>query len=129
MIGRASLLTAFLAGLLTESGVIGAHRGLLSPIVGIRAFLLSFAVALLAMALGLLGITCGRRGEHPRSRSAATGVSIAALMVQPIALGMTRCAEMGYSGIDDITTDFENPPQFMGAAELSPHLLRYDRAK
>ena len=128
MVGRASLLTAFLAGLLAEAGVIGAHRGLLSPIAGFRAFLLSLAVALLALALGILGIA-RRRGEHPRSRSAAAGLIVGALMALPVALGLMRCHVMGYPGIDDITTDFQNPPQFLGAGGLSPQLLQYDRGK
>jgi hypothetical protein len=50
-------------------------------------------------------------------------------MALPIALGLMRCAAMGYPGIDDVTTDFEDPPQFLAAAGLSPRLLRYDRAK
>jgi len=36
---------------------------------------------------------------------------------------------MGYSDINDITTDYDNPPSFVVAPGLSATFMKYDRAR
>ena len=51
-----SILDAILAALLVGIGVIGAHMGMITPMSGFLMFLLSFAIAILALLFGLLGL-------------------------------------------------------------------------
>jgi hypothetical protein len=129
MIDRVSLVGAIFAGLLAEAGIIGAHRGMLAPIVGFRALLVSFVVASIALILGLAGILRNSDGERRRQRTAVTGVVLGALIAFPLGFAAMRCVSMAYPEINDITTDFENPPQFVSPPGLSPKSMMYDRAR
>ena len=66
-----SILGAISAVLLVAMGVAGAHMGLIAPMTGFLAFLLSFVVAILALLFGLVGLAGisapERRPGRPRA--------------------------------------------------------------
>lgn len=125
-----SILDAILALLLVGIGVAGAHLGLVSPMTGFLAFLLSFAIAVLALLFGLIGLL---RTSAPQRRpgrpKAVAGLILGLLIAIPVGFTMWRWMSMPYPEINDITTDYENPPAFVKPPDLAADSMKYDRAK
>lgn len=125
-----SLLDAILAVLLVGIGVAGAHLGLVPPMTGFLAFLLSFAIAILALLFGLIGLL---RTSAPKRRpgrpKAVAGLVLGLLVAGPVGFTMWRWMSMPYPEINDITTDYDNPPAFVHPPDLSADSMKYDRAK
>lgn len=125
-----SISSAVFAVLLTEVGVVGAHLGAIPPMTGFLAFALGFMIACLALLFGLTGLA---RSSAPESRSmrrkAATGTVLSLLVSVPVGFTMMRWLSMPYPNINDITTDYDNPPQFVNPPELSVDSMKYDRAR
>jgi uncharacterized protein DUF1499 len=127
-LGRASLLTVFIAGFLAEAGVIGAHDGLLLPMVGFRVFLLSFIVAIFGVFLGLLGIIRASGGDRLR-RGAATGLALGALIALSLGFALMRLGSIRFTGLNDVTTNFQDPPHFVNPPGGSAASMEYDRLR
>ena len=125
-----SLLDAILAVLLVGIGVVGAHLGLVPPMTGFLAFLLSFAIAILALLFGLIGLLRTSAPERrPGRPKAVAGLVLGLLIAVPVGFTMWRWMSMPYPEINDITTDYENPPAFVKPPELSADSMKYDPTK
>jgi hypothetical protein len=125
-----SIFNAILAMLLGEIGVVGAHLGVISPMTGFMAFLLSFVIAILAVLFGLIGLVRTSVSERwPGRRKAAGGIVLGLLIVVSVGFTMWRWLSLPYPNINDITTDYDNPPQFVSPPGLSADSIKYDRAR
>ncbi len=125
-----SLLDAIVALVLLAVGIFGAHFNLVLPMAGFSMFLLSFLMALLALLIGLIGLwrtaAPERRAGRPR---AVAGIILSLLVAVPVGAVMWRWMSMPYPEINDITTDYDNPPEFVQPPGMSPARMKYDRAK
>jgi uncharacterized protein (DUF1499 family) len=111
---------AFYDGLLgvalVAAGIVAAHFGLTPPFKGFQIFLVGFFFAGIAIVLGILGmlLTRGeeRRGGQTRAR---IGTILGLVVAAPIVGVVLRHRAVP---INDITTDTQNPPQFVAALKL-----------
>jgi hypothetical protein len=125
-----SLFGETLAVLLIEAGVLGAHLGTIPPMTGLMLFLLGFSIAILAVIIGLIGVAYTSATERRSGRSkAAAGVVLGLLVCVPVGFTMRHWLSTPYPNINDITTDFNNPPQFVDPPGLSADSMRYERAR
>jgi uncharacterized protein (DUF1499 family) len=125
-----SILDAILAVLLVGIGVMGAHLGAIPPMTGFLAFVLSFAIAVLALLFGLIGFARTAVPERrPGRPKAVAGLVLGLLVAVPVGFTMWRWMSMPYPEINDITTDYENPPAFVQPPGLSADSMKYDRAR
>jgi uncharacterized protein (DUF1499 family) len=126
---------AFFDGLLALAlalaGIVAAHYGLTAPFIG-------FSLVLGAGVLGIFGLVAGvigffrtaspaRRSGRPR---AIIGLVLSLVIVAPL-LGIFLTHKQ-YPPINDITTDTQNPPEFVKAQEIPANHARemkYDSAK
>jgi len=125
-----SILGAIFAVLLVAMGVAGAHMGLIASMTGFLAFLLSFVIAILALLSGLVGLahtSAAQRGPAPPG--AVAGIVLALLIAIPVGFTMWRWLSMPYPNINDVTTDYDNPPQFVNPPGLAADSMKYDRAR
>ncbi len=102
-----------LAVALVAAGIVAAHFGLTPPFKGFQIFLIGFFFAGIAIVLGLLGMLL-TRGEDRRSGQirARIGTILGLLIAAPIIGVVLRHRAVP---INDITTDTQNPPQFVAA--------------
>ena len=105
-LGRLCLVTVFLGPAL-------AHFFIAAPIAGFGVFLLGVLFGVLAVIVGLLALIVGPAG----SRGATLAGIVVALLVVVAVLVMSG-ARSDIPRINDITTDTENPPQFVHAGTL-----------
>ena len=105
-LGRLCLVTVFLGPAL-------AHFFIAAPIAGFGVFLLGVLFGVLAVIVGLLALIVGPAG----SRGATLAGIVLALLVVVAVLVMSG-ARSDIPRINDITTDTENPPQFVHAGTL-----------
>jgi uncharacterized protein (DUF1499 family) len=125
-----SVLDAILAVLLAGIGVMGAHLDAIAPMTGFLMFLLSFAIAVLALLFGLIGLARTSAPERrPGRPKAVAGLVLGLLVAVPVGFTMWHWMSMPYPEINDITTDYENPPAFVQPPGLSADSMKYDRAK
>ncbi|MGO9057016.1 MAG: DUF1499 domain-containing protein [Candidatus Binataceae bacterium] len=116
---------------LVMAGLVGAHFRLAVPYFAFQLFLFGLFFGVLALITGLVGLFRSRRPQwrsaHGRAVVASyIGAILTALLVY-LALGAK-----GYPAINDITTDVDNPPEFVKASSLSGNRgrnLTYDKAK
>lgn len=131
-----SLLDAILAAIALVVGVGGAHYLLLPPVfgfdapmVGFQLFLLSFLLAGLAVLFGLLGIALtggeARRAGRPK---AIIGTILGAAIAIPVGVVIWQWASVPAPPINDITTSFNNPPEFVIPNGMSQRAMKYNRA-
>jgi len=132
-----SLLNAIVAALLLLVGIAGAHFSLLPSVggadpamVGFYLMLLSFIFAALALLIGLIGIA---RTAAPTRRlgrpKALAGTLLGLAIAGPLGFVMWRWVSMPFPEMNDITTDYENPPAFVQPPDLAADSMKYDRAK
>ncbi len=122
---------ALIALALVLAGLIGGHFGFAAPLMGFQLFLFGLFFGVLALILGIIGLFRTRRPQwrhaHGRAVVAAyLGAVLTALLVY-LAMGA-----FGYPAINDITTDFDSPPEFVHAQSLPQNRgrnLTYDKAK
>jgi uncharacterized protein (DUF1499 family) len=116
-----ALWTAVVSAGLMLLGVSAIHVGLLRPIQGFTAFLVSLLAALVALGVGLLGLWRTRRsaGRSGRTRAWA-GVVYGAVVLG--AIGFLLGAARGLPAINDITTDTTHPPVFVAAKKLASNV-------
>jgi uncharacterized protein (DUF1499 family) len=125
-----SILSAIFALVLVAIGVAGVHLGAIPPMTGFLAFLLSFVVAILALLFGLAGFARSLASEPPPTpRGAVAGIVLGLLIAIPAGFTMGRWLSMPYPNINDITTDYDNPPQFVNPPGLAAQPMKYDRAR
>ena len=132
-----SILDAILAVLLLLIGIGGAHLYLLPPVGGVDPpmlafylFLLSLPFALLALLFGLIGFARTSALERrPGRPKAVAGIVLGLLVAVPVGFTMWLWMSMPYPEINDITTDYENPPAFVKPPGLSADSMKYDRDK
>jgi uncharacterized protein (DUF1499 family) len=127
---RLSILNAIFALVLVVTGVAGAHQGVIPPMAGFVAFLLSFAAAILALLFGFAGLARSATSRRRPGRSmAVAGVVLALLVAVPVALTIYPSWSRPHPNINDITTDYDHPPQFVHPPGLSADSMKYDRAR
>ncbi len=126
-----SLLDAVLAAMLVAFGITAAHFELIPALFGFQMFILGALLALLALFFGLVGIW---RTANPALRTgryaAWAGILIGLAIVLPTVVLVAR--SRGFPLLDDVTTDFADPPSFMRAGLLEENQNRnlgYDRAR
>ncbi len=126
-----SFLDGLFAVALVLAGIVGAHFSLVTPFLGFQLFVLGFLLSILAVLIGILGLI---RTASPRRRAglprAIIGMILGLIVAVPIfaIIGQAR----KYPDINDITTDVDNPPEFVRATALPQNRgrdMKYDRAK
>lgn len=122
---------SLIAVALVAAGVVAAHFQYATPFGGFQIFVLGFLLGILAFIFGVIGIFATRNPMRAPARPRAViGTILGLFVIVPIFAIVMRTAR--YPAINDITTDTENPPEFVHAAELAPNHgrdLKYDKAK
>jgi uncharacterized protein (DUF1499 family) len=112
------------------AGVIAAHFGLTTPFFGFSLVVggtLFAVLALIFSALALLVMLSSPARRRDRPRAVVGGIIALIVLVPPVAIVMTH----PYPAINDITTDTQNPPEFVHAQELPGNRgrdMKYDPA-
>jgi len=111
--------------------MVGAHFRLVAPFMGFQLFALGFLLSILGLLVGLLAIFLTRKPQSRAGRNRAIlGTVVCAVIAVPIFL--TLLGSSKYPPINDITTDFDNPPEFVNAQKLQhePNRdMKYDKTK
>jgi len=122
---------ALLAITMIAVGIIGAHFYLVAPFMGFQLFALGFLLSIIGSLVGLLAIFLTRTPQLRAGRNRALfGTAVCLLIALPMIAITLRGAKN--PAINDITTDFDNPPEFIYAQKLQhePNRdMKYDRAK
>ena len=113
---------AFFDGLLAVTlvtvGVTGAHFYLTPAFFGFQLVALGFLLSLLAFVLGIVAILMTRTGPRRVARPRAVVGTLLGLAVA-LPVFALLAAHAKYPPINDITTDFANPPEYIHAVELT----------
>ena len=122
---------ALLAIALIAAGIVGAHFYLVAPFMGFQLFALGFLLSILGTFVGVLAIFLTRKPQARGGRNRAiVGTVICLVIAIPLIVTVLRGSK--YPPINDITTDFDNPPEFVNAQKLQydPNRdMKYDKAK
>jgi uncharacterized protein (DUF1499 family) len=122
---------AILAIAMIGAGMVGAHFRLVAPFMGFQLFALGFLLSILGLLVGLLAIFLTRKPQVRAGRNRAVlATVVCAVIAVPIFL--TLLGSSKYPPINDITTDFDNPPEFVNAQKLQhePNRdMKYDKTK
>ena len=121
---------ALLAIAMIAAGIIGAHFYLVAPFMGFQLFAVGFLLSILGFVIGIIGILMTRRGPARAGRNRAViGTVICAVIALPLIFTVLRGSK--YPPINDITTDFDSPPEFVNAQKLQHENrdMKYDKAK
>jgi uncharacterized protein (DUF1499 family) len=122
---------ALLAITMIAVGMIGAHFHLVPPFMGFQLFALGFLLSILGSFVGLLAVFLTRKPQLQAGRNRAlVGTVICLVIALPLIVTLLRSSK--YPPINDITTDFDNPPEFVNAQKLQhePNRdMKYDKAK
>jgi uncharacterized protein (DUF1499 family) len=121
--GRSTSTAALVLGLAAPAcaalGAFLANRGVLAPYPGFVLFLLGIPLAMLAVLIGAFALFRARGGRNRRAkRKASIGVAVALLSIAAVA-GLAAPGA-SYPVINDVTTDLEDPPQFVAALRAQP---------
>src|ERR1700675_3055310 len=122
---------ALLAIALIAAGIVGAHFQLIAPFMGFQFFALGFLLSILGLLVGLLAIFLTRTPQARAGRNCAVlATVVCAVIALPLIVTVLRSSK--YPPINDITTDFDNPPEFVNAQKLQ-HVpnrdMKYDKTK
>jgi uncharacterized protein (DUF1499 family) len=122
---------AILAIAMIGAGLVGAHFRLIAPFMGFQFFALGFLLSILGLLVGLLAIFLTRTPQARAGRNRAVlATVVCAVIALPLIVTVLRSSK--YPPINDITTDFDNPPEFVNAQKLQhePNRdMKYDKAK
>lgn len=116
-LARLAASLAVLAALLFLAPALLIQAGLLEPLPGFRLFLLSGPLALLSLALGLLGLYTTRRAAGRGGRGQALLATLVGVLILGV-IGAAASPAGKVPQIHDITTDPDDPPRFDAATEL-----------
>jgi uncharacterized protein (DUF1499 family) len=121
---------ALLAIAMIAAGMVGAHFYLVAPFVGFGMFILALLLSLLGLVVGLVAIFLTRKPQLAAGRNRAlVATVVCALILAPVIFTVfTNHSPL----INDITTDFDNPPEFVNAQKLQhePNRdMKYDKKK
>jgi uncharacterized protein (DUF1499 family) len=123
-----SLLDAILAVVLLVVGVGGAHFAVATPFLGFQLFLLSVVIGALAIVIGIVGIFRTRAESRRAGRPLALAGTILGLAVTiPLVFVIHNWMSINAPLINDITTDVNDPPQFVKPPGMSPASMPYKR--
>jgi uncharacterized protein (DUF1499 family) len=122
---------ALLSIAMIAAGIVGAHFYLVAPFMGFQLFALGFLLSILGSFVGLFAIFMTRKPQNRAGRNRAlVGTVVSLLIALPLIAITLRGAKN--PPINDITTDFDNPPEFVFAQKLQhePNRdMKYDKAK
>lgn len=121
---------ALLAITLIAVGIVGAHFYLVAPFMGFQLFALGFLLSILGALVGIVATFMTRKPERRTGHNRALfGTVICLLIAIPLIVTILRSSK--YPPINDITTDFDNPPEFIFAQKLQEpgRDMKYDKAK
>ena len=122
---------AILAIAMIGAGTVGAHFYLIAPFMGFQLFALGFLLSILGLAVGLFAIFQTRTPQLAAGRNRAVMATVVcAVIALPLIVTVLRSSK--YPPINDITTDFDNPPEFVNAQKLQhePNRdMKYDKGK
>ncbi|MGA9723779.1 MAG: DUF1499 domain-containing protein [Candidatus Binatus sp.] len=122
---------AILAIAMIGAGMVGAHFYLIAPFMGFQLFALGFLLSILGLAVGLFAIFQTRTPQLAAGRNRAVMATVVcAVIALPLIVTVLRSSK--YPPINDITTDFDNPPEFVNAQKLQhePNRdMKYDKGK
>jgi uncharacterized protein (DUF1499 family) len=103
-------------------GALGAATGLLAPLLGFLVFAAAIVLgSILSLLLGLIALVVTRaraaQPARPGRRDAVAATAIGAVLVVVFALLAARGG--GVPAIHDVTTDPNDPPQFVASARAA----------
>lgn len=114
------------------AGILGAYFHIVAPFVGFQtAMIWGTFIALIGTIVGIVAMVRTsapeRAGGRPRAK---VGLIMSLIVFVPVAVLIL--SGMKYPGINDITTDFTNPPEFTHAQALPANRgrdLKYNQAR
>ena len=122
---------AILAIAMIGAGMFGAHFRLVAPFMGFQLFALGFLLSIIGTLVGLLAIFLTRKPQAQAGRNRAVLATVVCVLIA-VPIFLTLVSSRKYPPINDITTDFDNPPEFVNAQKLQhePNRdMKYDKAK
>jgi uncharacterized protein (DUF1499 family) len=127
-----ALFDGMIAIALAGAGIISAHFGMTPSIIGFQIFLLGFFVSAIGLILGIIAILVTWLSKSRRSalRRAVFGTVVSAIVFLPVANVIAH--RRGIPPINDITTDVNNPLDFVHAQDQLANQgrdMKYDAAK
>lgn len=120
-----------LAVTLVAVGIIGAHFYLTPGFFGFQLFAFGFLLSLVGLVLGIVGLLMTRSGPRRVARPRAVIGTVLSLAVA-LPVFAVIMAHSKYPPINDITTDFADPPEYVHAVELTANQgrdMKYNRDK
>jgi uncharacterized protein (DUF1499 family) len=115
--GRLSTWLGRFSVVLVILGPVAAHFELVRPIVGFGTFGLGLLASILSLITGLLALIVG-----PNRSTTAAGMFPAIIVIAVVFFASG--ARQNIPRINDITTDTDNPPQFVNAPSLPDNVGR-----
>ena len=122
---------ALVAVALVAAGLVGSHFGFAAPFMGFQLFGFGLLFGVVALILGLIGLFRTRRPQLQNAHGRAVVASYLGAILTALLVYLVLGAK-GYPAINDITTDTDNPPEFVNAESLAQNQgrnLAYDKAK
>ncbi len=126
-----SFFDAILAVVLVTVGVLGAHYYFVAPFVGFQLFAFGFVLSLVGAIAGVIGMLMTRSGPRAFARPRALFGTVVSLAIF-VPIFLIALSGRRYPAINDITTDFDNPPEFTYAIQMADNQgrdLKYNRAR
>jgi uncharacterized protein (DUF1499 family) len=118
-----AILAAAISGLLFVGAPLLVKLDALESFLGFRLFLLGGALGLLALLFGLISLYTTRPAKGRAGRGLALGAALVGASVVGV-LGWAASRSGAVPPINDITTDFADPPQFTALAREAPNAGR-----
>ncbi len=110
-IARWSFKLALIGAGLLAVAVIGHRLGVMDFRIALFGLVGGAALGMLAAFAGVIGMIVARKEKAPGNSSAWVGLTLGLLVTSPVL--MTIYAALSVPPIHDITTDLQNPPEFV----------------
>jgi uncharacterized protein (DUF1499 family) len=124
-----AFLDSLMAVAMIGAGMFGAHFRWFPAFSGFQMVLMGFFLGLVAFLMGLIAIFATRNPVRAHGRKRAVVGTVVGLLVLLPALWIMLTGPK-VPAINDITTDFDNSPEFTQAVELNHGRdMKYDRAR